>query len=164
VAGRGVHFAIDEPTSQRLLAAVGDDEALMSLIEEIEQAWDLEHLAQSDKAWDAIHRCLTDGQLLYENGDYPLNRVIAGGRQLHEGDDYTVSFVPPSEVRDVATALETVTAAWFRDRYMTVLPKDYSLNYGEEDLEYSWSWFEGVKALFALAASEGRAVIFTVDA
>src|SRR4026207_1684925 len=148
MACRGVHSAIDEQRSQQLLAAAGNDEALMALIEEIEEAWDLDHLAQSDKAWDAIHRCLTDGQLLYENGDYPLNRVIAGGRQLHKGDDYTVSFVSPSEVRDVAAALEAVTDAWFRERYRTVLPKDYSPNYGQEDLAYSWSWFEGVKELF----------------
>jgi hypothetical protein len=35
----------------------------MAQIEAIEEAWDLDHLAESDKAWDAIHRCLTDGQL-----------------------------------------------------------------------------------------------------
>jgi len=164
LACRGVHFAIDATIAQRLLASVGDDEALMAVVEEIEQAWDGHHVAESDKAWDAIHRCLTDGELLYDNGEYPLNRVVVGGQQLHEGDDYTVSYVSPSEVKDVAKALEAVTPEWFRDRYVKVVPKDYSPNYGAEDLEYSWSWFEGVKALFTRAAAEDRAVIFTVDA
>jgi Domain of unknown function (DUF1877) len=164
MASRGVHFALDDVTSQRLLAAAGDDEALMAVIEELEEAWDADHLAESDKAWDAIHRCLTDGQLLYENGEYPLNRAIAGGRQLHRGDEYTVSYVPASEVKDVSAALNTVTAEWFRERYLTILPKDYSPNYGVEDLDYTLSWLEDVKALFSRAASEGRAVVFTVDA
>ena len=99
MACRGVHFAIDATIAQRLLASVGDDEALMAVVEEIEQAWDGDHVAESDKAWDAIHRCLTDGELLYDNGEYPLNRVVVGGQQLHEGDDYTVSYVSPSMQR-----------------------------------------------------------------
>jgi len=164
MACRGVHFAIDAPTAQRLLASAGDDEALMAVIEEVEEGWDGDYVAESDKAWDAIHRCLTDGELLYQNGEYPLNRVIVGGQQLHKGDHYTVAYVPPPEVKDVAKALATITPEWFRDRYVKVVPKDYSPNYGQEDLEYSWSWFQGVMALFTRAAVEDRAVIFTVDA
>ena len=32
--------------------------------EEIEEPWDEEWLLEMDKAWDAIHRCLTDGRLV----------------------------------------------------------------------------------------------------
>jgi hypothetical protein len=159
-----VHFAIDETTTRRLLAAKGDDAAVMNVVEEVEEAWDKEHLAESDKAWDAIHRCLTDGQLLYDNGEYPLNRCICGGEQLYLGEDYTVSYVSPREVRDVAAALAQVTADWFTDRYSKAVPQDYSPNYGREDLEYSWAWFQNVRELFGRAAAEGRSVIFTVDA
>src|SRR5262249_33050119 len=107
MACRGVHFAITAEPAEALLAAHGD-EALMSLIEEIEEAWDGENLAESDKAWDAMHRCLTDGQLGCGNGPYPLNHCVLGPRQLYEGDDYVVSLVSADEVRDVANALQTV--------------------------------------------------------
>ena len=161
---RGVHFAIDVPVARRLLEVSGKDKAVEAIVEEIERAWDVEHLAQSDKAWDAIHRCLTDGRLLHENGTYPLNRCILGGRQLYRGDDHIASFVSADEVRDVAAALEGVSEDWFREQYRALVPRDYSPNYGDEDCEYTWSWFEGVRALFVRAAAEGRAVLFTVDA
>lgn len=105
MASRGVHFAIAAEQAEALLAADGND-ALMKLIEAIEEAWDKDNLAESDKAWDAMHRCLTDGQLEYGNGSYPLNHCVLGPRQLHAGDDYIVSLVSPEEVRDVAKALE----------------------------------------------------------
>ena len=79
MAARGVHFAITSDQLARVLAASNDDD-LMQVIEQIEEAWDKDNLAESDKAWDAIHRCLTDGSLLYESGEYPLNHVICGGR------------------------------------------------------------------------------------
>jgi Domain of unknown function (DUF1877) len=116
-----------------------------------------------DKAWDAMHRCLTDGRLEDGNGDYPLNHVVLGPRQLHKGPHNIVSFVSPEQVRDVAAALEPITPEWFRDRYRTIVPSDYAPGYGEEDLEYTWDWFDGVRALYASAATQGRAVIFTVD-
>jgi hypothetical protein len=90
MACRGVHFAITVEQADALLAAEGDD-ALMKLVEAIEQAWDKDNLAESDKAWDAMHRCLADGQLDHGNGTYPLNHCVLGPRQLHEGDDYTCS-------------------------------------------------------------------------
>ena len=162
MACRGVHFAITAEQAEALLAADGDD-ALMSLIEAIEEAWDKDNLAQSDKAWDAMHRCLTDGQLEYGNGSYPLNHCVLGPRQLHDGDDYIVSLLSPEEVRDVAKALDPVTAEWFEERYSTVVPKDYAPEYGQDDLDYTWSNIQAVKALFQKAAGSGRAVIFTVD-
>lgn len=53
MACRGVHFALTGKQERELLAA-GDDEGVRRVIETIETAWDEEHLAQSDKAWDAI--------------------------------------------------------------------------------------------------------------
>ena len=35
----------------------------MAVIEEIEDRWDRDWLVETDKAWDAIHRCLTGGTL-----------------------------------------------------------------------------------------------------
>lgn len=164
MASRGVHFAITSDHHARLLAASSDSE-LMEIIEEVEGLWDEEHLAESDKAWDAIHRCLTDGDLLYENGEYPLNHVICGGRQLHQGEDYTVVLVTPEQVKDVAAAVEHLSETWLRERFFSLLnPADYDGEIGEDDFGYTWAWFQNVRDLFRKAASSGRAVIFTVDA
>jgi hypothetical protein len=120
-------------------------------------------LAECDKAWDALHRCLTDGKLEYGNGPYPLNHCVLSPQQLHRGDDYIISLVSPKNVQEVAGALKDVTIEWFQQQYRTVVPKDYAFEYGEEDLEYTWDWFQGVRDLYIKAAERGRAVIFTVD-
>ena len=162
MACRGVHFAITTEQAEALLAAKGDED-VMSLIESIEETWDTANLAESDKAWDAMHRCLTDGTLGSGNGTYPLNHCVLGPRQLHGGDDYIVSLALPNEVRDVADALQVATPEWFGEKYSTVLPRDYAPEYGNKDLDYTWSNFEDVKRLFEKASQTGRAVIFTVD-
>jgi hypothetical protein len=50
-----------------------------------------------------------------------------------------------------------------RRRYTALVPADYSLNYGDEDREYTVGYFRAVAELYARAADAGRSVIFTVD-
>jgi hypothetical protein len=136
----------------------------MGLIEAIEEAWEEPFAVQSDKAWDAIHRCLTDGSLLYVSGEYPLNHCVCGGRQLHRGRDYTVSFVSARQVKEVAAALAKVTRAWMRRRYDRIDPGEYDeVEMGDEDFAYTWENFLDVRRFYKKAAGAGRAVIFTVD-
>lgn len=161
MATRGVHFAITDEQAALLLEA-DDDEAIMGVIEGIEETWDRDNLAESDKAWDAMHRCLT-GELEYGAGEYPLSLCVLGPRQLHEGEDYIVCLALPAEVRDVAKALEPISAEWFKEQYRTRVPKDYAPEYGVEDQEYTWSGFEQVRDLFQKAAQRGRAVVFTAS-
>ena len=162
MACRGVHFAIAEDQANALLEAEGDEQ-VMEIVEQIEETWDADNLAASDKAWDAMHRCLTDGQLVDGGGVYPFNHCVLGPRQLYKGDGYIVSLVLPNEVRDVADALRRVSREWFDEQYTTRVPSDYAPEYGPEDQEYTWNWFEGVRDLFVKAASRNRAIIFTVD-
>jgi hypothetical protein len=52
-----------------------------------------------------------------------------------------------------------------REKYFSLLKEDeYDAEIGDEDFEYTWGWFENVRALYQKAASAGRAVVFTVDA
>jgi hypothetical protein len=163
MSARGVHFAIT-PAQERQLLAARSGRKLMELIEEIEDAWERPFLVESDKAWDAIHRCLTDGSLLYVSGEYPLNHCICGGRQLHRGRDYTVSFVSAPQVKEVAAALAKVTRAWMRKRYDKIDPHEYNeVEMGDEDFDYTWESFLDVRRFYKKAAEAGRAVIFTVD-
>jgi hypothetical protein len=159
----GVHFAVTSAQARALLAA-GSDRALMALIHELEEANEQPFVVQSDKAWDAIHRCLTDGSLLYVSGEYPLNLCICGGRQLFRGRNYTASFVSARQVKDVAEALDKVTKRWMRKRYFLLDPQEYNeVEMGEEDFDYTWENFLDVRRFYRKAAEAGRAVIFTVD-
>ena len=108
MACRGVFFAVTSNESVALQKAAGDDERLMELVESIEEDWDEPHLAECDKAWDAMHRALTDGTLEYGNSLDPLSLCVIGPRQLHEGEDYIVSLVNPEEVKKVAKALDAL--------------------------------------------------------
>jgi hypothetical protein len=56
MSARGVHFAVPLAQGRALVAAKSDRE-LMSSIEQIEDSWDKPFVVESDKAWDAIHRC-----------------------------------------------------------------------------------------------------------
>jgi Domain of unknown function (DUF1877) len=159
----GVHFALDDGQRDRLLAAGNDDEVLAS-VGVIEAAWHKDHVGESDKAWDAIHRCLTDGSLDDEAGEFPLSHVILGGRQLHEGEDYIVAFVTSDEVKAVAKALLPLTRDTMKDWYFTLIDKDdYDGELGDTDFAYTWDWFENVRELYLRASINGRSVIFTVD-
>ena len=163
MSARGVHFAVTKAQAKALLAAKSD-RALMRLIEQIEEAWEQPFVVESDKAWDAIHRCLTDGTLLYVSGEYPLNHCICGGRQLYRGRDYTGSFVSARQVKDVAEALNKITKAWMRRKYALLDPEDYNeMEMGEEDFSYTWENFLDIRRFYRKAAEAGRAVIFTVD-
>jgi hypothetical protein len=163
MSARGVHFAVT-PAQARPLLAAKSDRKLMALIDEIEEAWEEPFVVESDKAWDAIHRCLTDGSLLYVSGEYPLNLCICGGRQLHRGEGYTASFVSARQVKDVAKALDAVTKRWLRKRYSLIDPEDYNeAELGEEDFAYTWENFLAVRRFYRKAAEAGRAVLFTVD-
>jgi hypothetical protein len=163
MSARGVHFAVT-PAQEKQLLAAKSDRKLMELVEQIEEAWEEPFVVETDKAWDAIHRCLTDGSLLYVSGEYPLNHCICGGRQLFRGRDYTVSYVSAPQVKDVASALANVTKAWMRQRYDQLDPEEYDeVEIGDEDFESIWENFLDVRRFYTKAAEAGRAVVFTVD-
>lgn len=158
----GVHFAIDAEAADRLLTAADDDQ-VAALIEEIEEeAIGVVDHCDTDKAWDAIHRSLTDGYLGYDNGTFPLNAVILGGAQVYEGDDYIVSLLTPEQVREVAGAAAEVDQATLRAGYDRIDVEDYGPEFGDGDFAYTWSNYSDVVTFFQRAAEAGQHVIFTV--
>jgi len=163
----GVHFALTPVQEKRLLARVGDDDKVIELVQTIEEGegfLELPDACQTDKAWDAIHRCLADGQLTYDGGEFPLRAVILGGRQLVEDADYTVAYVPASDVPQIATALAGLDEEWLRARYDQLAGTDYDGPMNDDDFDYTWTSLQDVTEFYATAADRGRAVIFTVDA
>ncbi|MFO0950660.1 MAG: YfbM family protein [Isosphaeraceae bacterium] len=120
------------------------------------------HHYETDKAWDAIHRCLTDGTLSGE-GPAPLHLAVLGGRSLYVEEDYVVRYLTPAEVAEVARALAGLDRDWFLGRYQSLDPDDYDGPMGEDDFEYTWENFAGLRDFLRAAAEKGLAVIFTVD-
>lgn len=164
MSSRGAHFALTPDQERRLLTAIGDDDALLEVIqEEIESKWDTEWLCETDKAWDAIHRCLTDGRLLLDNGQPPLSLCILGGRQLYGRDDYFVSYVPHPQAAAVADAMEAFSRDRFDAAWSRLGSTDYSGSRDDDDREYTWAYLEELKLFWRKAANAGRSVIFTVD-
>ena len=111
---RGVYFALSEAERDAVLAAENDD-VLAEILEDIEERWDQDWLQETDKAWDAIHRCLTDGTL---QGREPRERALCvlGGRDLYEGDEYLAIYISPEQVADVARAIAGIDHAFYKSR------------------------------------------------
>jgi hypothetical protein len=64
----GVHFALSDDDVAALLSKQSDADRL-AMLKEIEDRYFVEprlHMAESDKAWDAMHRSLADGLLDYD--------------------------------------------------------------------------------------------------
>jgi|JI10StandDraft_1071094.scaffolds.fasta_scaffold42415_3 hypothetical protein len=155
--GRGVHFAVSDPELKQLLAA-RDDEAVMDLIEKIEERWDKSWLIETDSAWWAIHLALT------ANGaPAGLERVVLGGRPLYKGDDYHVVVVGAKDVPEVADALGQLDEASFRRLYDRLDRKAYGRPRSAEDFAYTWESFVPLQEFWRRAADARRNVVFTVD-
>jgi hypothetical protein len=162
----GVHFALTAEEVATLKAFEEDEERLEHVQEVIEERYlnELPELtAQSDKAWDAMHRLLSDGDLSYEEGPVPLRFTVIGGDPLYFEEDYVMSLKTPEEVKAVAATLPGITKDDFRQRYDAMDEGKYGCPKSDEDSEYTWEWFGGVVALYQKAAAEERYVLFTVD-
>jgi len=162
----GVHFALEEATVKKLRSLPTEEARLEYLQEEVEEEYfesRQDWLAQTDKAWDAIHRALTDGQLGWDNGSYPLNHVILGGELLYTSDDYIMSLKTLAQVRDIATALKDIGEEEFRSAYFQIDPESHGFVIDDEGFEYTWSWFQPLREFYSRAAAAGLYVLFTAD-
>jgi len=162
----GVHFALTDAEVANLCTIQDEQQRLAHLQEVIEPHYlneQPEFAAESDKAWDAMHRTLADGLLTWTGGEYPLNHVVLGGKLVYSQSDYIMSLKSPTQVKDVAVALAQVSEATFRERYFRIDPAQYGVDLSDEDFGYTWEWFQNVRGLYERAAADGRHVLFTAD-
>lgn len=158
---RGVHFALTDKQASRLINTPdADDDFLMDFVEEVEEQWDEEWLQETDKSWDVIHRCLTDGKLDW--GDSAYHKCILGSINQYEGDNYIMNFIRPDEVKEVAAAIKNIDRDDLRRRYDAIDTDTYG-ELSDSDFEYAWSWFPHLRDFFQKAAKANRAVLFSVD-
>jgi hypothetical protein len=163
VSQRGVYFGLLPDDVRKLRSAAKGDQLLAVIQDDIEERWDEPWLFQTDKGWAGIHRCLTDGRLAYDNGEYPLRACVLGGEQLYDGNDFVVSLLTPEQVSDVASALASINKESLRARYQAIDPIDYGTPLSGDDFEYLWNCFAGLPEFFKKVASARRAMVFTVD-
>jgi len=158
---RGVLFAIAEPDVQKLRSAADDDERTDYVSEVIEERWESGFVYELDKAWDALHRALTDGTLSWNKTT--LGWAVLGKEPLNSRGDYVISLTPATEVPQVAEALAAVTPDDLRRGYAQIPTGDYGVALSDDDLQYTLDYFSGLEGFWRAAADAGRSVIFTAD-
>ncbi|NKB21465.1 MAG: DUF1877 family protein [Alphaproteobacteria bacterium] len=175
----GVHFAITDE-QRKTLEGAADDAARIDYVKEvIEEAWEEEFTVESDKAWDALHRCLgevsSDVYSLWpipdkrgicvsidDYGEYPLKLCVLGGEKLiAENKDYCIRLIEPHEVSDLVPALNEIDIVELSKRYFKYCEEVWP-EFGQEDFDYSWEYFVEVRAFFRRMDGNGRSIIFTV--
>jgi hypothetical protein len=159
-------FSLSKEEVDKLKSLGTDVERLDYLQEEIEQVYFddyAERVAELDKAWDAIHRSLTDGKLEWNNGEFPLNHVVIGGEILYDGDDYIMTLKSPEQVEKIAEEISQITVDKFRIGYNRINKSDYGMPPSDEDFEYTWEWMSNSIGFWQRAADENRFVLFTAE-
>ena len=73
-----------------------------------------------------------------------------------------MNFITSTDVKAAAALMQGIDQTALRSAYDRIDPAKY-LDKSETDFEYTWMWFEVLKAFFRKAADAGRAVLFTVD-
>ena len=170
MACRGVHFALTDEQLQGLLAAPSDEAKIEFLQEKIEGAWDKENLVETDKAWEAIHRLLSEEELEPNeipegSSEDPLALVILGGKPILEDEmesAYIIRLIEPRHLPAIASALATIDQAEFGtrfDKHCRPIEEDFD----DEHLAYAWAWFKDMREFFNKVGGGSRTVIFSVD-
>ena len=159
--GQGIHWALDI-VEREVLDEIKSDRGLLAFSELIMRGRDEKWYQQTDKAWEAIHRCLADGTFDYRWSPDPLYNCILSGENLYEGqpETYYSTFLDPPEVKAVAVAIQSITKEEMQRRYFTIDPKEYEHSVSEEDFHYTWEWFVRLQAFFQRAAEDNRGMLF----
>lgn len=161
--GRGVLLTVDSKTLATIRKIEDPQERYEWCEENLVDPAGSDSCVETDKAWDAIHRCLGNGELIYEAENYPLDHAILGGEILCDDAGLLLIYKTPEQVKDVARALATYTMDQLREAYFNLDPNDYTYRIGEEDWGYTADWFSGVPGLYARAAAANMGVIFSVE-
>ncbi len=183
MAARGSFYGLRKNDLDELMA-LPEEERPFFLCDTIygRREFDVEANSQDvDKAWDALHRCLgefppdtpyfyddnwSDGGAwaLPENyGRYPLKLAVLGGTRLYKKDNnWLVHLVEPAAVKDIAKALQQIDREELARRYWLHCRGAWP-EYGEEDLEYTWDYFQLMRDFYYAMAEDDRWVVFVAD-
>ncbi len=155
----GRHFALDALQVRALRAA----ETPQDYVDELEEAGDERWTYDSDKAWDAIHRCLGNGESTIPQRRSTAIKAVLGGEDLSDDEGNYSYLVAARLTPDVAAALSKLTRAALRKRHLSLAATDYDQTPDAADFEYVWDSFVGLRRFFGRAARAKRAVLFNVS-
>ena len=98
-----------------------------------------------------------------DHGSYPLKLCVLGGKRLMEDEsNYFIRLIEPEGTEDISTALAKIDKPAMRERYFRHCEGAWP-EYGEEDFEYTWEYFEELRSFFLRIAGKKKAVIFTAS-
>jgi hypothetical protein len=162
----GLHFALNDEEVRSFLSLRHDEARPNYLYEELEEEFwgaNPDLVAETDKAWDGIHRALTDGHLDFNHGPYPMSHVIMGGERVYFRDDHIMVLKTSQQVRDVAGALPGIEKQQFRAAYFQIDPNECGYPINVTDFDYTWTWFESLRRFWLNAAVRDRSVLFSAS-
>ena len=116
-----------------------------------------------EKSWHIIHFLLNGDPW---DGDWPLGAVVLGGTKISDEDlGYgPARYLSPSEVADVATALEAVSSETLLSRLdpeavnaADIYPGPWSD--GADERSYIRSYYDALQGFFSEASRAGQAVV-----
>ena len=182
MAARGSFYGLTKKEVDELKALPEQDRPLFLCDTIYERAdFDIDAYSQDvDKAWDALHRCLGEfpadrsfydldesGKVTWADfgkfGTPPLNLTVLGGTRLYSQDNsWFVHLVDPLAVKEIANALKSIDREALSRRYRQYCDGAWP-QYGEEDLDYTWEYFEYMCEFYRRMAKEDRSVAFVAD-
>jgi hypothetical protein len=163
VVGKGYHIALGREHAKRAFA-IRDDDSLRQFLDELRSSPEMNEsgrVLETGALWDPIHRCLTEGELDPAGGEFPLNHVVLGGKQLHSGSDYVAALVRPDMTRFIADALAELDEDDLRKKFFALAASSYPQPLDEKRFMELWLALQNLTIFFAAAAENLEAVIFT---
>ena len=162
VVSRGYHIALSREHAKRLFGQK-DDENLRKFLDELIADPGMKksgRLFDSGIHWEAMHRCLTEGELDSSAGEFPLNHVVLGGKQLHQGGDYVAALVRSDMTNFVADAIADIKEENLRKSFFG-LPASFTAPKDEKAFMAVWLCLQNLKDFYDAAAENLEAVVFT---
>ena len=163
MVGTGYHIALGREHAKRVFS-IRDDESLRQFLEELKSSKEMQtsgRLLETGVLWDPIHRCLTEGELDPAGGEFPLNHVVLGGKQLHNGADYVAALVRPDMTRFIADALAELEEDDLRKKFFALGSGSYRQPIDEKRFMEIWLVIQDLIVFYSAAAENLEAVIFT---
>jgi hypothetical protein len=163
VLGRGYYLALARDHAKRLFG-IKEDAPLAAFMEELKTSAEMKKSGRSldiGGVWDPLHRIMTDGELDPGGGDFPGNRVVLGGKQLHHAGDFSAILIRPDIVAFVSEALNELKQNDVREAFQK-LPASYDKPRGDKEFTELWLAITKLKVFFDAAAENLGAVVFTV--
>jgi len=170
MAGRGGYQIMNPTQLAKFLALQTPDDRI--------EYWDSECYSEDtyfdlDKAWDAIHRCLGEyppgveffeTALIEAHGSEPLKLAILGGRPLISLDEseWWVYQIEPQQLGSLSEAMAAIDEQTLSQKYWHHCRGAWP-EYGEEDREYTWAYFQEARDFLAKQIGTGNSVLFIAN-